>query len=135
MNSQKFSFFNSKIDNFSFDYSRYECKKSFTFSALGVNILDELTINKRFVDVLKFQSINLVFNFYQILGPKSEIEDGDFQKPVIELCFINEKLSENPFNERKRLNFKLNSAPFEFILNKDLLARLNFMLKNPIVKK
>ena len=55
MNSQKFSFFNSKIDDFLFDYARYESKKKFTLAALDLNILDELTINKRFVNVLKFQ--------------------------------------------------------------------------------
>ena len=72
-------------------------------------------------------------NSYKILESKFEGENGESHKPAIELCFINERLSENLFNERKRINFNITSLPFELILNKDLVARLNFMLKNPIV--
>ena len=56
------------------------------------------------------------------------------QIPAIDAKFTYERLSENPYNERKRIIFDVNSSPFELILNKDFVARLNFMLKNPIVR-
>jgi len=54
MNSQKFSFFNAKMDDMTLEYSKYESKRVIGFKAMNVNILDELTINKRFVNVLRF---------------------------------------------------------------------------------
>jgi len=113
MNSQKFSFFNAKLDDLEFEYSSYESKRAIGVKIMNLNILDELTINKRFVNVLQFEN------------PEKEVY-------AIDTRFVYERLSENPYNERKRINFSWNSCPFELILNKDLVARLNFMLKNPI---
>ena len=134
MNSQKFSFFNAKMDDMTLEYSSYESKRVIGLKAMNINILDELTINKRFVNVLRFtrkyfgDCEGIIFFFLDIDATREN------QIPAIDTKFTYERLSENPYNERKRIIFDLNSSPFELILNKDFVARLNFMLKNPIVK-
>ena len=136
MSSQKFSFFNARIDDLFLEYSRYESKKIFNLKTIGLQILDELTINKRFVNVLKFAGISVSPSTLIILIIIDQEMNGEYQgnkQPILEFGYIYERFSENPYDERKRINISLRSLPFELVLNKDLSARLNYMLKNPIV--
>jgi len=110
---QSFSFFNSNIEDLFFELCHYQKKDILKLEVKDITILDELTLNKRFMNVLSFHKIKKDEN---CLSLALAIENTEFEQTPI-----------------KKYRLNINLSEFELVLNKHLLVRVNFFVKNPIV--